>query len=232
MEVQNKGSSVEENMDEGFEQYLKPTAYIDCDHPDIQAFAKETAAGGGTERERAVKLYYAARDAVRYDPYAFGFSGETFKASNVLAERKAFCVPKAILLAALCRAQGIPARLGFADVKNHLASDGLIKMMRTDVFAFHGYTDIYLEGKWVKATPAFNREMCEKFNVLPLEFDGLEDSVFHPFDGEGQQHMEYLKEHGHFADFPPEELVAAYQECYPHFFDGAGVGAMLSKIRP
>jgi len=103
--------------------------------------------------------------------------------------------------------------------------------MRTDVFAFHGYTDIYLEGKWVKATPAFNREMCEKFNVLPLEFNGLEDSVFHRFDGEGQKHMEYLKDHGSFADFPPEGLVAAYQEHYPHFFDGVGVDVMLSNIR-
>ena len=227
MEAQRSESKDIENM----EQYLKPTAYIDCDHPDVQAFAAESASGAKTRLEKAVKLYYAARDAIRYDPYAFGFGGETFKASNVLAERKAFCVPKAILLAALCRAQGIPARLGFADVKNHLASEGLIKMMRTDVFAFHGYADIFLEGKWVKATPAFNREMCEKFNVLPLEFDGLEDSVFHPFDGEGQQHMEYLKDHGHFADFPPEELVVSYQEHYPHFFDTEGASAMLAKIR-
>ncbi|MBV1870010.1 MAG: transglutaminase family protein [Gammaproteobacteria bacterium] len=217
--------------DGDLKQYLIPTRYIDCDHPDIRAFAADIVEGAETEREKAVKLYYAARDEVRYDPYAFGFSGETFKGSNVLAERKAFCVPKAILLTTLCRAQGIPARLGFADVRNHLASDNLIKMMQTDVFAFHGYSEIYLEGKWVKATPAFNREMCERFNVLPLEFDGLEDSVFHPFDGEGQEHMEYLKEHGHFADFPPEGLVTSYQEHYPHFFDGVGADMMLSKIR-
>lgn len=211
--------------------YLQATPYIDSDHPDIRAFATQISSALTSPLEKAVRLYYAARDQVRYDPYAFGFSGETFRASHVLAEKKAFCVPKAILLAALCRAEGIPARLGFADVRNHLASDTLITMMRTDVFAFHGYTDIYIEGKWVKATPAFNREMCEKFGVLPLEFNGKEDSVFHPFDKAGKQHMEYLKEHGHFADFPPEKLVEAYQEHYPHFFEGMNSAVMVANIR-
>ena len=211
--------------------YLQPTVYIDSDHANILAFAAETVDESDSQLEKAVKLYYAARDSVRYDPYAFGFDGNTFKASNVLAEKKAFCVPKAILLAALCRAQNIPARLGFADVKNHLASDKLIEMMQTDVFAFHGYADIFLEGKWVKATPAFNREMCDKFNVLPLEFNGREDSVFHPFNGEGAKHMEYLKEHGHFADFSPEALVKSYEEVYPHFFKVTGTDLMLEKMK-
>ncbi len=211
--------------------YLQATAYIDSDHFDIQAYAAQMVDDADSQLEKAVKLYYAARDGVRYDPYAFGFDGNTFKASHVLAEKKAFCVPKAILLAALCRAQNIPARLGFADVKNHLASDNLIKMMQTDVFAFHGYTDIFLEGKWVKATPAFNREMCDKFNVLPLEFNGREDSIFHPFDGDGEKHMEYLKDHGHFSDFPPEALVKSYEVVYPHFFQEAGSELMLEKIK-
>lgn len=211
--------------------YLQSTTYIDSDHPEIQAYATEVIEESDSQLEKAVKLYYAARDGVRYDPYAFGFDGNTFKASNVLAEKKAFCVPKAILLAALCRSQNIPARLGFADVKNHLASDKLIEMMQTDVFAFHGYTDIYLESQWVKATPAFNREMCEKFNVLPLEFNGREDSIFHPFNGEGDKHMEYLKDHGHFPDFPPEALVKSYEEVYPHFFKADGSDLMLERMK-
>lgn len=211
--------------------YLQPTIYIDSDHPDIQEYAASVVEECGSQLEKAIKLYYAARDEVRYDPYAFGFDGNTFKASNVLAEKKAFCVPKAILLAALCRSQNIPARLGFADVKNHLASDKLIEMMQTDVFAFHGYTDIYLEDQWVKATPAFNREMCEKFNVLPLEFNGREDSIFHPYNGEGDQHMEYLKDHGHFPDFPPEALVKSYEEVYPHFFKSSASDLMLEKMK-
>ena len=223
--------SLAECQDCDVELYLKPTGYIDSDHPDVVNYAAERVKGLDSALDKAVKLYYAVRDDIRYDPYAFGLGGETFKASTVLADKKAFCVPKAILLAAVCRAQGIPARLGFADVRNHLASDGLLQMMRTDVFAFHGYADIYLEGRWVKATPAFNRQMCEKFDVLPLEFNGREDSVFHAFDGSGRQHMEYLKEHGHFADFPPEELVKSYGEHYPHFFAGAGAETMLERIK-
>ena len=226
-----KSESTVDHQECDFELYLRPTGYIDSDHPEVANYAAEVVKGAESVLEKAVKLYYAVRDDIRYDPYAFGLGGETFKASTVLADKKAFCVPKAILLAAACRAQGIPTRLGFADVRNHLASEGLLKMMRTDVFAFHGYADIYLEGCWVKATPAFNRQMCEKFDVLPLEFNGREDSVFHAFDGGGRQHMEYLKEHGHFADFPPEELVTSYGEHYPHFFAGEGVETMLERFK-
>lgn len=50
------------------------------------------------------------------------------------------------------------------------------EQMKTDVFYWHGYASIYLEGKWVKATPAFNIELCEKFLRL-LEFDGRTDSI-------------------------------------------------------
>lgn len=68
-------------------------------------------------------------------------------------------------------AAGIPARLGFADVKNHLATPRLTDLNGGDVFHWHAYTDLHLEGRWVKATPAFDLALCERFGVLPLEFD-------------------------------------------------------------
>ena len=133
---------------------------------------------------RAIKLYYAVRDGVRYDPYSMQLVPEELGAVRCLAHKVGFCIPKAALLAASARALGIPARVGYADVKNHLATGKLIEMMGTDIFIWHGYTDLFLEGKWVKATPAFNIELCDKFRVLPLEFDGREDSLFHPFDAD------------------------------------------------
>ena len=194
-------------------RHLAPTRVIDFDEPSVADFAQRRA-GSGTERERAVRLYYAVRDGIRYDPYAFRMEIDDFKASQVLRSRSTWCVPKAILLAAACRQQGIPARLGFADVRNHLATERLLALMDTDLFVWHGYVSILLEGKWVKATPAFNIEMCQRFEVLPLEFDGTADSLMHPFNARNQRHMEYVQDRGTFDDLPHAELVADMRRVY------------------
>jgi len=193
---------------------LAPTAMVDSAHPQVVAFA--AAHGQGTDaRERAVSLYYAVRDGFRYDPYRVDLSEAGMRASSVLALGHGWCVTKAALLAAACRAAGIPARLGFADVRNHLSTERMRQTMQTDVFAWHGYTDIWIEGAWRKATPAFNIQLCERFGLLPLDFDGLADSIYHPFDRSGQRHMEYLCERGVYADVPLAPMRATFRELYP-----------------
>ncbi|MFN8610176.1 MAG: transglutaminase-like domain-containing protein [Vulcanimicrobiota bacterium] len=181
----------------------------------IDAYAHSKAVGQ-TDLERAVALYYAVRDDFRYDPFRIDLSPEGMKPERVIENGYGWCVPKAALLSACCREVGIPARLGFADVRNHLSTPRLLEKMRTDVFAWHGFSEIFLEGKWVKATPAFNRQLCEKSGLRPLDFNGREDSIFHEYDG-GRQHMEYLKMHGSFDEVPLERMLAAYQETYPHW---------------
>jgi transglutaminase-like putative cysteine protease len=193
---------------------LKPTPTVDSDHPSVVAFAEASAEGARTETERAVRLYYAVRDGIRYDPYTLLMTVPGLRASTTLEAGRGWCVPKAALLAACCRAQGIPARLGYADVRNHLSTERLRQFMNTDVFYWHGYTAIQLDGKWVKATPAFNVELCEKFRIRPLEFDGTEDSIYHPFDLDGRQHMEYLRFRGEYDDVPLDEMMATFVKHY------------------
>ena len=193
---------------------LTPTPTVDSDHPAVISFAEASASGARHTRERAVKLYYAVRDGVRYDPYSLQMTVPGLRASTTLQAGRGWCVPKAILLAACCRAIEIPARLGFADVKNHLSTARLRQVMNTDVFYWHGYTAIQLNGEWVKATPAFNIELCEKFRIKPLEFDGTEDSIYHPFDLEGRKHMEYLRFHDEYDDLPLDEIMASYAKHY------------------
>ena len=193
---------------------LAPTPIIDSDHPAVLSFAEANTQGARNARERAVKLYYAVRDGIRYDPYSLLMTVPGLKASTTVKAGRGWCVPKAVLLAACCRALGIPARLGFADVKNHLSTERLRQFMNTDVFYWHGYTAIQLGGKWVKATPAFNVELCEKFRIKPLEFDGTEDSIYHPFDLEGRRHMEYLRFHDEYDDVPLDEIMATFVEHY------------------
>lgn len=192
--------------------------FIDSDHPDVVAFAKEATAGATTDREKAVALFYAVRDRIRYDPYVMCDDPETYKASSVVRSGVSYCIPKSVLLAAAARAVGIPARLGFADVKNHLGSDKLRERMGTDLFMWHGYTELFLDGRWVKVTSAFNIELCERFGVLPQEFDGEQDALLHPFTADGREHMEYVRDRGSFDDVPFEEIIAEFRSAYPGMF--------------
>jgi transglutaminase-like putative cysteine protease len=197
------------------EAALQPAEIIDADHPAVREFAREHTSGAADDRERAVQLYYAVRDGFRYDPYRIDLSAAGLSASRVLADRHGWCVSKAALLAAACRAAGIPARVGLADVRNHLSTARLRASMGTDVFYCHGYTAIKLDGGWLKATPAFNVELCDKLGLHTLEFDGRADSIYHPFDRAGQRHMEYLRFRGEFDDVPRDEIARVFAEHYP-----------------
>ena len=203
---------------------LMPTPTVDSDHPAVISFAQTCTGGARDAREQAVKLYYAVRDGIRYDPYSLVVTVAGLRASTTVEAGHGWCVPKAVLLAACCRALGIPARLGFADVKNHLSTERLRKVMNTDVFYWHGYTAIELGGTWVKATPAFNIELCEKFRIKPLEFDGSADSIYHPFDLEGRRHMEYVRFHDEYDDVPLDEIVAAFVKHYSGTMNDAPSG--------
>jgi transglutaminase-like putative cysteine protease len=199
---------------------LAATRLIDSDHREVVAFAREHAQGADA-RERAVALYYAVRDGFRYDPYRVDLSVAGMRASTVLAKGIGWCVPKAALLAAACRAAGIPARVGYADVRNHLSTERMRATMQTDLFVWHGYTDIAIDGRWVKATPAFNLALTERFGLLPLDFDGRADSIYHPFDAAGNRHMEYVHQRGSFDDMPLARIVADFERTYPRWLHGA-----------
>jgi len=196
-------------------QYLKPGHFVNSADPDIIAFAKEVAGDTGSDTERVLKLFHVIRDDILYDPYMPMGIESSYTATDCLAQRRGWCVPKAALLAACARAIGVPARPGYADVLNHLATDKLIESMGgCEVFFWHSYCDLYLDGKWVKATPAFNKSMCEKFGLLPLEFDGKNDSLFHEFDKAGNKHMEYVQDRGPFFDVPFKEITDTFMKEY------------------
>jgi transglutaminase-like putative cysteine protease len=202
-------------IDTQIRPFLEPGEYVDSGHARVAAFARDAAGQTTDPVARAVRLYYAVRDDIVYTPYCDFTDPDTFRASACLEKRGGFCVGKASLLTAVARAAGIPARIGFADVRNHLCTEKLRALMGTDTFVYHGYTDLYLEGRWVKATPAFDRGLCDKFGVKTLEFDGREDSLFQPFDRAGRRHMEYLRDRGTRADVPVAEIMAAFAEAYP-----------------
>jgi transglutaminase-like putative cysteine protease len=210
--------------------YLEPAAFIDSDAQSVVEWSRRVCGDEQDDVAKAVRLYYAVRDGITYTPYCDFKSPETYRASACLARGAGFCVGKAALLAAGARAAGIPARVGFADVKNHLCTPRLRALMGTDVFYYHGYAELYLRGPWVKATPAFDRGLCDRFGVLPLEFTGLADSLFHPYDRNGRRHMEYVRQRGDHCDVPVAEIIAAFERSYPGLV-GGGAPAPVTQFR-
>ena len=139
--------------------YLAPAEYVDSDHPAITAFVAKTVTPDMPAVEKARRFYLAARE-IRYDPDLDYSDPEIYRASSVLEAGHAYCVGKAALFAALCRAAGVPARVAFADVTNHLSSEKLREKMGTNYFAWHGFTEVLLGDRWVKASPTFNSTLA------------------------------------------------------------------------
>jgi transglutaminase-like putative cysteine protease len=210
--------------------HLSPTEFLDFRSPEVEGFARLKTQGAATPREQAVRLFYAIRDGILYDVYAADLSRAGLRASAVLRNRSGFCIHKSILYAAAARCLGIPARLGFADVRNHLSTPRLTALVGGDVFRYHAYAEVWLDGAWRKVTPVFNRVLCHLFGVAPLEFDGTNDAMLQPFDKAGQRYLEVLVAHGTFDDFPYERCIGTLRVHHPRLFarDGRTVDGDLA----
>jgi transglutaminase-like putative cysteine protease len=209
-----------------------PTWFIDSESPEVAAFVeraldrKDAALGPVADdpTERAVALFLAVRDGIRYDPYDVSREPGDYRASVIAGGSSNWCVPKAVLLTAAARHVGIPARLGFADVRNHLTSEKLSDTMGTDLFAWHGYSELLLGERWFKVSSAFNIELCRKVGTKVLDFDGTDDALMHPYDEAGHRHMEYVEQRGSYDDLPLDAIFADFDELYGDFGSGSAAG--------
>lgn len=202
---------------------LAPAHYIDSNVPAVIEYAKEAIKGQTGALDKAIALYYQIRDGIHYTPYVDFSDPEVYRASSVLAAGQGFCVSKASLLAAAGRAVGIPSRVGFADVQNHLNTERLRKYNGGDIMHWHAFAEFYLNDQWVKCTPAFSLDLCTKFRIRPLEFDGINDSIFHPFTEDEEKHMEYVNERGSYDDVPYDSIIATLKEVSPLLLSGPGI---------
>lgn len=222
----------------GPEGHLAATAFLEIAHPVVQQFVRDAVGDARSDRERAVRLFYAVRDRIRYDPYRISLADEAYRASRIIADGYGWCVSKAVLLAACARAAGIPAGIGLADVANHLNTEKLRERMGgVNVFYDHGYTTLWLEGRWLKVVPAFNIELCTRFGVLPTEFDGTQHALYQEYDAHQRRHMEYLADHGAWDDLPLQKIRDDFATHYPGHLvrqdahEAAGIGRFEDDAR-
>ena len=189
------------------EEFLRPTGTIESDHPQVRDRARQLTRGSATDVERAVKLFAFVRDEIRYNIYMISMVAKEFRASFVLEAKKGYCVQKAVLLAALSRAAGIPNRIAFARIRNQRVPAKLYARTGTRVFPAHGFNQFHLEGRWVSAAATFDRRLCEKVGVPPVEFDGTSDALLPQQALDGGPYIEYLEHYDPAADLPLEWIV-------------------------
>jgi len=200
------------------EEYLQPTEFLDFDRRSVREFAGRNSAGANSDREKAVALYTAVRDGFQYNPYLIDLRREGLRASDLLTRTRGYCVEKAVLLAASLRAVGVPSRLSFYIVRNHIATEKLERALKKNYLVFHGAAEVFLNDKWLKTTPAFNAGLCKYLGVAPLDFDGTSDSIFQQYDEQGNVFMTYLHDYGAFADLPYDLYLEELGKHYPHIF--------------
>jgi transglutaminase-like putative cysteine protease len=194
--------------------FLAPTEFVDAGSPIVKRVVRSLKLPKNDLRLRAIKLFNYVRDKIRYDPFDAMLDREHFLASAVLERGAGFCVQKAVVLAALARAAGVPCKLCFADIRSHVIPQDLLDIMGTDIFTFHGFNALYCGRGWVKATPTFDRAICEAAGFALVEFNGVFDAVLPPFTLSGQRHIEYMREIGCFHDLPFENMREAFERFY------------------
>ncbi len=188
--------------------YLRPTPTIDCDNLLIREKAQEICRDQHEVSDKAKYLFYFVRDEIKYNLYVPSDKPEYFKASRILQERNGFCIQKAVLLIALARAMGIPARLHIIAIRNHLVPDKLQQLMRGNLFPTHGYSELYIEERWIKVAPTFDLGLCQKNRFVIVEFDGKHDAMLPAYNQDGKKHIEYVQDRGHYDDLPFNDIIA------------------------
>ena len=97
-------------------EFLQSTPFVDSDSPEVHEFVSRALEGPDlSATEKAIGLFNAVRDQIKYDPFHLGLAEDDYRASRIAGRPSNFCVPKAILLTAALRAVGIPAAVGFAE---------------------------------------------------------------------------------------------------------------------
>lgn len=204
-------------VDHEFKKYLCSTLILEVNDLSTQEFIVDIDSSL-SKKEQAIMVYNKVRDYFIYDPYHLDLRPDSLKSSHILTKKRAWCVEKAIVMATALRALGIPSKLGYGIVINHIGVEKLTTLLKRKEIVFHGYVSVYLNDHWIKATPAFDRGVCRLSGVAPLAWDGDKDALLQAYQGD-KEFMEYTHFYGEFDDVPVELMNAEMKKYYPHLFD-------------
>lgn len=205
------------------ERCLGATPFIESAAPAIRVGARGCVRGAMTEPARAAALFRFVRDEIAYE-FLARLHSDDYRATRVLAERRGFCVRKAVLLCALGRAAGIPTALALCDLRDGTLPERLVRALGTDTMFHHGLNAFYLEGRWLLADASLSPDVVRRRRYRPVDFDGAGDALSARTTLDGAPHAEYLQFHGLFDDLPFEQTIGALK----HGYRNADVGALAA----
>jgi len=180
----------------------KPAYCIDSDAPNIQEKAAQLTARLSDPRDKARRLFDYVRDEIRYNFAPAVHERRDFRASHVLQLGHGFCMQKAALFAALCRASDIPARIGFQNLVDYKIVGPFLELMGNNVLSPHGINAIYLEGRWIQVDCTLDSGLVNRKNYRLVEFDGHHDALLPETDRAGNPHFNIRKQYAFYNDTP------------------------------
>jgi transglutaminase-like putative cysteine protease len=140
--------------------FLAASRWIDLGHPLIVAKAAELAAGAPSQQVLAQRCFEFVRDQVKHS-WDYRMNPVTCKASDVLAHGTGYCYAKSHLLAALLRANGIPAALCYQRLS--VGDKGA-------PYCLHGLNAVWLDGHgWYRIDPRGNKPGVDARFTPPRE---------------------------------------------------------------
>jgi transglutaminase-like putative cysteine protease len=107
---------------------------IQSDNPKIVSMARSIVPDESDPWKLALALARAVKRHIRHSDYSQPFAS----AADVLEHAEGDCTEHAVLLAALCRARGIPA----------LVAIGLVYVPEARGFAYHMWNEVWIAGSW------------------------------------------------------------------------------------
>jgi transglutaminase-like putative cysteine protease len=181
---------------------LRPSFCINSDAVNIREKASKLTGSLRSDRDKARKIFEFVRDEIVYNFAPDVKERKDFRASHALDMGNGFCMQKAALFAALCRASGVPARIGFQDIVDYKIVGPFFRLMGSNELTHHGMSAVYLDGRWIRLDCTLDRGLAERKNYRLVEFDGRHDALLPETDRAGKPHFTILKQSGLYNDTP------------------------------
>jgi transglutaminase-like putative cysteine protease len=181
---------------------LGDTDVIEPGHPLVAATAERVAGSASDPAEITRRLFDWVRDELPYDMAPLLGSRADWRASATLERGHGFCQQKAIVLASLLRARGIPAALCFQDLHDHKIPERYAEFLGGRRLEVHGLTAVHADGHWWRIDATLPRSLCERKGYRLVEYEPRRDCLLPATDLQGEPHFTLIRDLGMSADLP------------------------------
>jgi transglutaminase-like putative cysteine protease len=132
-------------------QFLKANALVTSEDSQVRRLAARATRGVVDPWEKVVQIDRFVFQNMRDKNFEVAFASASEVARNLSGD----CTEHAVLAAAMCRAQGIPARVVV----------GLIYVDQHSGFGFHMWNEVYVNERWVAVDPSYDEAPVDAVHI-------------------------------------------------------------------